>query len=197
MTARARTFGANWLGMPVRAIVRMSSTKSNYWLEFVVDAVLVIALCTVSWRLESAHPGRMLMAVALGLFIYSFIEYAFHRWLFHTGLPWFANGHQKHHLEPLGYDSLPFFLPALVSLGLSAFYGLFMPMGYALLVAAAVTFGYMAYGLGHFTIHRIRFRDPLLRRWASSHHIHHYHPDCNFGVTTPLWDILLGTRYVR
>jgi dihydroceramide fatty acyl 2-hydroxylase len=27
--------------------------------------------------------------------------------------------------------------------------------------------------------------------------VHHYHPDCNFGVTTPLWDYLLGTRYVR
>jgi sterol desaturase/sphingolipid hydroxylase (fatty acid hydroxylase superfamily) len=27
--------------------------------------------------------------------------------------------------------------------------------------------------------------------------VHHYHPDTNFGVTTPLWDILLRTRYVR
>jgi len=27
--------------------------------------------------------------------------------------------------------------------------------------------------------------------------VHHYHPDSNFGVTTPLWDVLLGTRYVR
>jgi dihydroceramide fatty acyl 2-hydroxylase len=43
----------------------------------------------------------------------------------------------------------------------------------------------------------VRFQHPLLRRWAAAHHVHHYHPDSNFGVTTPLWDYLLGTRYVR
>jgi 4-hydroxysphinganine ceramide fatty acyl 2-hydroxylase len=31
---------------------------------------------------------------------------------------------------------------------------------------------------------------------AAHHLIHHHHPDANFGVTTPLWDIVLGTRYV-
>ncbi|MEW5315698.1 MAG: hypothetical protein WDW38_007108 [Sanguina aurantia] len=59
------------------------------------------------------------------------------------------------------------------------------------------TFGYIIYGLSHFTIHHVRFKHPLLRRWAGSHHVHHYHPDTNFGLTTPLWDVLLGTRYVR
>jgi sterol desaturase/sphingolipid hydroxylase (fatty acid hydroxylase superfamily) len=42
----------------------------------------------------------------------------------------------------------------------------------------------------------VRFRRPLARRWAAAHHIHHYHPHSNFGVTTPLWDILLRTRYL-
>jgi sterol desaturase/sphingolipid hydroxylase (fatty acid hydroxylase superfamily) len=36
-----------------------------------------------------------------------------------------------------------------------------------------------------------------LRRWAGFHNIHHYHPETNFGVTTGLWDVLLGTRYRR
>lgn len=185
------------LNAPVRAIVRMSATRTNYWLEFVVDAALVVVLCMEGWRLEGANPGRVVMAFGLGLFVYTFIEYLFHRWLFHTGMPWFADGHTRHHEDPLGYDSLPFFLPAMVSFGLVGLYVLFMPLGYAFLVAAAVTFGYMIYGLSHFTIHRVKFRNTVLRRWAASHHIHHHHADRNFGVTTPLWDILLGTRYVQ
>ena len=40
------------------------------------------------------------------------------------------------------------------------------------------------------------YREAYGRRWAANHHIHHYHPDRNFGVSTPLWDIVLGTRHV-
>ena len=182
---------------PLQAIIRMSSTRTNYWAEFAVDIALVVALCVEGWRLEYGKLGEVCLAFGLGLFVYTFVEYLFHRWLFHKELPWFASGHQKHHENPLGYDSLPFFLPALVSVGLVGLYVLFMPLGYALFVAAAVTSGYIVYGLCHFTIHHIRFRHPLLRHWAAAHHIHHHLPDRNFGVTTPLWDIILGTHHVR
>ncbi|HKI75467.1 MAG TPA: sterol desaturase family protein [Pseudomonadales bacterium] len=195
--ARVQSSSFRLLRAPVDAIIVMCTTKANYWAEFVVDAALVVVLCMAGWRLEKGYVPGICLAFLLGLLLYTLIEYIFHRWLFHTGLPWFADGHQKHHEDPLGYDSLPFFLPALVSLGLSGVYMAVLPVGYALLVAAAVTFGYMTYGLSHFTIHRVRFRQPWIQGWAAAHHIHHYHPDRNFGVTTPLWDILLGTRYVR
>ena len=65
------------------------------------------------------------------------------------------------------------------------------------MLAGSITFGYIIYGLAHFIIHHVRFKQPWLRRWAGAHHVHHYHPDTNFGVTTPLWDVLLRTRYVR
>ena len=51
----------------------------------------------------------------------------------------------------------------------------------------------LRYGLDELVLST--FRQPWLRRWAASHHIHHHHEDANFGVTTPLWDHLLGTRY--
>lgn len=175
----------------------MWSTKLNYWAEFPVDLVLIVVLAFEGWRLEDGRILPAAAAVAMGLVIYSFVEYLFHRWLFHAGPAVFTNGHNQHHADPLGYDSLPFFLPALVSLALARIYMLVMPTGFALLVASTVTFGYVVYGLGHFAIHHVQFKQPLLRRWAALHHIHHYHPDKNFGVTTPLWDILLGTRYIR
>jgi|GEM_PF-1550916 sterol desaturase/sphingolipid hydroxylase (fatty acid hydroxylase superfamily) len=33
------------------------------------------------------------------------------------------------------------------------------------------------------------------KHWSSHHLIHHRHTDANFGVTTPVWDVLLGMRY--
>ena len=181
----------------VDAIVRMSATRTNYWAEVGVDAALALLLAIEGWRHHAGCPLSALLAFGLGLLAFSFIEYFFHRWMFHTRVPLFEQGHRTHHEQPLGYDSLPFFLPAVVLLALAGLFVLIMPVGFALMLAASITLGYIIYGLSHFIIHHVRFKRPLLRRWAGAHHVHHYHPDSNFGLTTPLWDVLLGTRYVR
>ena len=192
-----RPMNRNLVRAGVDSIVRMSSTQTNYWVEVGVDLALCILLIVEGWRLHAGSALSALLAVALGLFAFSFVEYFFHRWMFHTRIPLFAQGHRMHHERPLGYDSLPFFLPGAVLLILTGLCVLILPTGFALLMMGSVTLGYIAYGLSHFTIHHVRFKHPLLRRWAGAHHVHHYHPDSNFGVTTPLWDVLLGTRYVR
>jgi sterol desaturase/sphingolipid hydroxylase (fatty acid hydroxylase superfamily) len=136
------------------------------------------------------------LLVLSGLTLYSFMEYVFHRWVFHGALQAMARGHASHHANPRGYDSLPFFLPALV---LSCVIGvgvMLAPAAEVWLVASGIAFGYVAYGVAHFMIHHRRFRYGWLRRWAARHHIHHHHPGRNFGVTTPLWDALLATSYV-
>jgi sterol desaturase/sphingolipid hydroxylase (fatty acid hydroxylase superfamily) len=192
-----RPMKKNLVRAGVDSIVRMSSTQTNYWVEVGVDLTLCILLIVEGCRLNTSGALSALLAVALGLFAFSFVEYFFHRWMFHTRIPLFAQGHRMHHEHPLGYDSLPFFLPGAVLLVLTGLVVLILPTGFALLMMGSVTLGYIAYGLSHFTIHHVRFKHPLLRRWAGAHHVHHYHPDSNFGVTTPLWDLLLGTRYVR
>ena len=187
----------NPLRIGVDAIARMSSTRTNYWAEVVVDSVLGIVLLVAGLQRDSSSAWLSVLAFAIGLFIFSFLEYFFHRWMFHTRIPLFEEGHRLHHEHPLGYDSLPFFLPAVVLLGLAGLATLIMPTGLALLMTSAMTFGYIIYGLCHFAIHHVQFKQPWLRRWAGAHHIHHFHPETNFGVTTLLWDNLLHTRYVR
>ncbi len=181
----------------VDAIVRMSSTRTNYWAEVAVDGMLWLVLLLVGWQRHTGGALTAMLALGLGLFAFSFIEYFFHRWMFHTRIPLFTQGHDLHHARPLGYDSLPFFLPPVVLLMLAGLFVLIMPTGFALLLASAITLGYILYGLSHFVIHHVRFKQPLLRRWAGAHHVHHYHPESNFGVTSSLWDVLLGTKYVR
>ena len=179
------------------SILRMSRTPLNYWAEFGLDIPLGILLIFGGLSHRDINPLEVFLTILLGLFIFSYFEYSIHRWLFHGSVQIIAQGHRVHHENPQGYDSLPFFLPALVILGLTGIFVLLMPRSYAFLLSGIMAFGYVTYGLSHFTIHHIRFHQTAARRWAANHLIHHYHPESNFGVTTPLWDILLGTRYLH
>jgi len=178
------------------SILRVSRTPANYWAEFGLDIPLCVVLTFEGLRHHDIHSIEVFLTILLGLFIFSYLEYSVHRWLFHGSVEIIVQGHRAHHKNPQGYDALPFFLPSLVILGLTGVFVLLMPTSYAFLLSGTMAFGYVTYGLSHFSIHHTHFRQPLARRWTANHLIHHYHPESNFGVTTPLWDILLGTRYV-
>jgi sterol desaturase/sphingolipid hydroxylase (fatty acid hydroxylase superfamily) len=180
----------------VQPIVRMSATRANSLGSLIVDVVVAFALIVASLGRADVHAIPALATVAIGLLLFSFVEYCFHRWMFHGSMKVFEEGHQRHHRDPLGDHSMPFFLPPVMLLMLAGIFDLAMPTGYALLLAGAMATGYAAYGLSHCAIHYMRFRNPRGKRWAARHHIHHHHPDRNFGVTTSLWDMVLGTRYV-
>jgi sterol desaturase/sphingolipid hydroxylase (fatty acid hydroxylase superfamily) len=178
------------------AIIRMSSTRTNYWLEFVFTIALSTTLLGTGVRLHSGIWAAAFATVLAGLIAFSFIEYVFHRWIFHGPESMYRRGHDAHHKNPHGYDGLPFFLPAAILLGLAIFFALLIPTSHACLLVGSIGFGYVAYGLSHFAIHATRFRQPLIRHWAARHHVHHHLPDRNFGVTTSLWDHVLRTRHV-
>jgi dihydroceramide fatty acyl 2-hydroxylase len=177
-------------------IVRMSTTRANGQAGLVADvAISIVLLAAGLWR-GNAGPVAAILTMLLGLLLFSFIEYGFHRWLFHGSPQIMEQGHRKHHEQPNGYDALPFFMPPLGLLAIAGALVLVLPVHFAFLLSGSLAAGYAAYGLSHAAIHNLRFSSRLSKRWAAIHHIHHYHPDKNFGVTTPLWDILLGTRYV-
>jgi sterol desaturase/sphingolipid hydroxylase (fatty acid hydroxylase superfamily) len=176
-------------------IVRLSRTKTNYWAEVVIDALFGIALIAFGIRMSSAPFEAVVSTLLTGLLAFSFMEYFCHRWLFHGPIAIFKDGHASHHNDPRGYDALPFFIPPLVLMGLIAILVSFLPTAYTCLLSGAMAIGYVIYGLSHFVIHHVRFQLPFVRNWAARHHIHHFHPERNFGVTTPLWDVILKTLY--
>lgn len=183
-----------WIAHP---LARLSTSHFNLRAGLLSDALISVALIAAGvW-----HGGMRWLPAAItvlcGLFAFTFIEYAAHRWLFHGNTGPFEAGHARHHLDPLGYDALPFFMPPLFMCALGALFTLFLPVGYALLLAGVIAAGYAAYGSSHVVIHVHRFKSPSMRRWAGFHNIHHYHPGTNFGVTTGIWDFILGTRYQR
>ena len=177
-------------------IAGMAETRANRRAARVSDVLISLVLLFGGLLRTHAHPLEALFAVLSGLLLFTLVEYCFHRWMFHGAVPLFAPGHLRHHENPSGDDAMPFFLPPLALLGIVALVSLAVPGGFAMLLTGGLATGYAIYGLSHDLIHDTRFRHPLARRWAASHHVHHFHPDRNFGVTSPLWDIVLGTRHV-
>lgn len=180
----------------LKTISKMSMTAPNYWGEFAVDIPLGAVLILVGLRRGELGSIAALGTILLGLFVFSFIEYSFHRWLLHGSVRFLVEGHRAHHQNPQGYDSLPFFLPGLILLALTGVLACLMPASYAFLLIGTIALCYATYGLSHFVIHHHRFHQVFTRNWAANHYIHHSRINTNFGVTTPLWDVLMGTRYV-
>lgn len=180
-----------------RSLERLSSTRTNSRLGLASDIGVSVILLWAAFRLSDLRVGLALCVVASGVFSFSFVEYCMHRWLFHGSAAIFEQGHRRHHERPQGDESLPFFVAPLAILALAQVLRLATTEEIALLFAGGFAGGYAAYGLSHTMIHHLRFANAFMRRWATAHHVHHYHPDCNFGVTTPFWDFVMRTRYER
>ncbi|HEV7489985.1 MAG TPA: sterol desaturase family protein, partial [Rhodanobacteraceae bacterium] len=172
------------------ALDRLCSTRINGTLGLVGDVGISAFLLWTAFRSPELRTLPALYIVLAGALVFSFVEYCFHRWMFHGSTALFEQGHHRHHEEPAGYDSLPFFLVPLGIFAAAESLALAIPREIALLFAGGFAGGYAAYGVSHTVIHHMRFRNAFMRRWAASHHIHHRHPGSNFGVTTPLWDFV-------
>ena len=185
--------------------------------------VPAIALALVA-ALRTATAGRTAVLAAFGLIFWSLTEYVIHRSLFHppqgieddtrrivallrpgdpviAALPtvrhkFYFLVHGVHHDFP--NDSTRLVMPPSVSIPLAAlFYFLFREVLGPGAPAAFTGFasGYLVYDTIHFATHHTTARSRLARLWKRRHFRHHYADSTrDFGVSSPLWDILLGTR---
>ncbi len=136
-----------------------------------------------------------------GLFVFTFVEYMMHKHFFHMQpdtpikdkLQYTVHG--VHHDYPKDKDRLA--MPPFVSAAYAAiFYLVFrLIMGdYALYFLPGFLIGYAAYLGVHFLVHAYNPPKNIFKVLWVNHAIHHYKdPDVSFGVSSPLWDILLGT----
>ncbi len=135
-----------------------------------------------------------------GAVTWTFSEYAFHRW-FHVSRDgnFARRTHQAHHARR----------DYLVNRASLVMWGAVLLVGVAVLPlllwsavpgAVALAFG-LAWAAAYFVYEWIHAADHLrpprhaYGRWARRSHFHHHceAPLRNFGVTTPLWDLVFGT----
>ena len=137
--------------------------------------------------------------LAGGLLGWTLLEYVIHAWLGHLpkGKILTSREHLAHHVDILYFT--PFALkvrgaiPVLAGVlaGVSAAFGL--PAGIG--ATSGVAVGWTIYEVVHQSIH-VNGPRSAWSRWAARHHLEHHfrNPRANHGVTTPIWDLLLGTH---
>lgn len=157
------------------------------------------------WRSFAVHHlggWEAALLAAGGLFMWTFTEYALHRFVFHLApstprrrrLQFLVHG--VHHEQP---DDPRRLLMPLAPAGVLAvvLYGLFrMALGPVRIdpFFASLLVGYLAYDYTHLAIHRGRPRTRLGRSLRRNHMRHHFvTPDARWGVTSPLWDWVFRT----
>lgn len=147
-------------------------------------------------------------AFLLGLFIWTPTEYLLHRFVFHFR-PRNAGQerivylfHGIHHHQPQCKTRLV--MPPVVSIPLAAVFVLLFDLILGRLFGApqwvgptiaGFTIGYLFYDLTHYATHHFPMRSGAAKYLKRYHMQHHYKtPEQRFGVSSPLWDYIFGTK---
>ena len=175
-------------------ILSIEHSNFSYGADFVV---YFAAVAVAPWVLFGLAPPRARAAMALamlaGAVLWSLVEYAMHRLVFH-GIEPFQRMHGEHHRRPQALVATP----TGVSLALIA--GLFWLPATLLTdrwVGSAATLGltagYLVYGVVHHALHHWHARSAWMRKRKHLHALHHRAPRLNYGVTMSWWDRVFRT----
>lgn len=199
---------------------RLSHIKP--WIPHVIFIPVVAVSLAAAFR--TSAPLSIAAFYVLGLFLWTFMEYAIHRGIFHPtqfieddtrrivaslgkerpilpNLPTLRHKfyfvvHGVHHDYP--NDSTRLVMPPTVSIPLaaafffafSAIFGAGTPAVFAGFIS-----GYLVYDTMHFAAHHSSGRSLLIRSLKRRHFRHHYADSTrDFGVSSSLWDYIVGTR---
>jgi len=149
-------------------------------------------------------PLAMALIVA-GALLWSLTEYLLHRFLFHRITPTPSGRrvhfvlHGVHHDFPTDVGRLVMPLGVSIPIGVVIYLALYFALGHvapALIDPIFVGFGvgYLAYDGIHYGTHHFKMERGVAR-WLKRYHMVHHHTgeEARWGVSSPLWDILLGT----
>ena len=148
----------------------------------------------------------ILSLIILGIFVWTFTEYTLHRFVFHFvpdsnwGRRMHFIFHGVHHDYP--NDSKRLVMPPSVSIPLAViFYFLFkLILGQSLVAPFFVGFilGYLFYDMTHYAIHHFNMHNKFWLFIKNHHMKHHYKdPAKGFGVSSPMWDDIIGTNFPK
>eukprot|EP01059_Diplonema_ambulator_P004031 TRINITY_DN13727_c0_g1_i3.p1 TRINITY_DN13727_c0_g1~~TRINITY_DN13727_c0_g1_i3.p1 ORF type:complete len:302 (+),score=71.12 TRINITY_DN13727_c0_g1_i3:153-1058(+) len=183
-----------------------------WWIWFAMPPSIAYGITTAS--AAGLGLSGILAGVALGLCVWIALEYALHRFVFHIEagtygmniFHFFAHG--LHHLTPHDTSRLTFpppFVFILATLFWNSFKLILMGHPIYSTVFSGFASGYVMYDTTHFLYHHTdgtgygplrfpKFFTSYLKFMKSCHNVHHFiNDDCNFGVSSPILDFVLGT----
>jgi 4-hydroxysphinganine ceramide fatty acyl 2-hydroxylase len=143
------------------------------------------------------------IGIFFGVVYWTFLEYAIHRWLYHTPfksrfLQYFLGSfHQYHHKDMsdhrvlnAGFLMVYFVTPTVLSPLLLVTQDLQLLSS----LAVGLFSGHYFYEWVHYTLHLDKFETGYLN-YIQKYHFHHHDkaPLKNFGNTSHIWDLVFGT----
>jgi sterol desaturase/sphingolipid hydroxylase (fatty acid hydroxylase superfamily) len=165
-----------------------------FWTAGAITLWYSIAMAGASW-------SAALVFFLCGALFFTLIEYCMHRFMYHIPATTEKRKrfqyviHGVHHDHPRDKSRLA--LPPAVSIVLAVlFIGLYrLVMGInGLAFGGGFLFGYSTYLLVHYCVHMYKPPKNFLSILWKHHNLHHYVGDDGaFGVSSPLWDYVLGT----
>jgi 4-hydroxysphinganine ceramide fatty acyl 2-hydroxylase len=180
-------------------------TKTPWW---VIPSLWMPCVAYGTYQASQGIDSSMVLAGywVFGLFIWTFVEYGLHRFLFHlddylpdnrVGITAHFLLHGIHHYLPM--DKYRLVMPPTLFVLLAApfwklAHALFFHSWYA---ATAIycggIFGYICYDMTHYFLHHQNL--PLWYKQLKKYHLEHHFLDYEngFGVTSRFWDDIFGT----
>lgn len=172
-----------------------------------ISIFIAIATGLIYYGITHSFIG-VVEAVSLfftGWLLFSLLEYIAHRFLFHMDTDTPAKAkiqytfHGNHHEYPKDKERLA--MPPILSVFISSllFFMFKLIFGqFVFGILAGVLFGYAMYLLVHYAVHAYAPPKNFLKTLWIHHSIHHYKdPSVAYGVSSPLWDYMLGTMPKR
>ena len=141
-----------------------------------------------------------------GLFVWTFVEYFLHRFIFHfmPNQAWALRlhfiFHGVHHDYPS--DAKRLVMPPSLSIPLATgFFFLFnalLPVNEVYAFFSGFILGYLFYDISHYAIHHFNFKGSIWKKIKQHHMLHHFQdPDKGYGVSSPLWDKIFGSDFLK
>ena len=169
---------------------RIAYSASNYWLVLVIDAAGAIGFLIFGVRHLTGSTTAAGVSVIVGFIGWGLLEYVLHRWVLHGRPSMARRGHARHHADDTALISTPVLVVLALACVVWAALSAIFTTDVACFLVAGLYAGYNYYAL----LHHLQHHRGLA--WAGLeqvHRIHHGQQTVNFGVTTTIWDRLLGT----
>jgi len=181
-------------------------SRVSWWVVPIIYIPIIAYFSYIALTTPNISILKFVLYFALGIFIWTFMEYSLHRWAFHFEAKTKRQErilflvHGIHHDYP--QDSKRLVMPPSVSLILaiitySIIFGVTTLLGSVYLtpaIFAGVVAGYLYYDMVHYSQHHMAITNPYYKDLKEYHMKHHYQePDLAFGISNKFWDRIFKT----
>gem|GEM_PF-648873 len=176
--------------------------------NFCMKSFWIFSALTAGALAFGVSQDRPLLDLAIlaagGLLAWTLVEYLLHRLVFHREIrnarlrEILSGQHIAHHNEPRDPAHIFVRTPNAIATSL-LIAGALLLFSRSLFSTAGILsglwMGFLYYEWVHYRVHRTASEGMLISRQRRRHFDHHFRDaERSFGVTTPLWDYVFGTR---